>query len=170
MKKFSTLFLAFFLTLAASAQHDSTHSNYTWPSKTPKYAIKLETPEGHKISGLLAAKDDTSLVIFPGNGHAFKKKSNYSAAFFTDQQIETIHIKRRNAVGRGALIGLGVGLIPVVAAVFAGKDAQSFAYVALVTVPLGPAVGALIGGVGGRTFHIGRQRKAYNHFSNKVKL
>ena len=73
-------------------------------------------------------------------------------------------------MGRGALIGLGVGLIPVVAAVFAGKDAENFAYVALVTVPLGPAVGALIGGLSGKTFHIGRQRKAYTQFSNKVKL
>jgi len=170
MKKQSTLFLAVFLSLAGMAQQDSTNLKFNWPSKTPKYNIRLATQEGYKVEGLLAAKTDSSLFIFPGHSKAYKNRTDYSAAFFIDQQIETIHIKRRNAVGRGALIGLGVGLLPVVAALFAGKDKQAFGFAAVVTVPLGPIVGALIGAASGRTFHIGGQRKAFKHFSSKVKL
>jgi|GEM_PF-1798662 hypothetical protein len=168
MKIQSTILGAFVLMSSACfAQKDS---SFSWPAKTPKYKIHLEAADGNKISGLLVSKTDSSVVIYPGNASSYNKKKLYSSAVFMDDQIEKIQIRRRNAVARGALIGLGVGMVPVIAAVFSGKNAESFAYASIISVPLGTIVGTVIGATSSRKFHIGKEKDKYKKFSASVKL
>jgi hypothetical protein len=168
MKIQSTILGALVLmSTACFAQKDS---SFPWPAKTPKYKIHLETADGNKISGLLAYKTDSSVVIYPGNSSSYEKKKAFSAAAFTDEQIEKIQLRRRNATARGALIGLSVGMVPVIAAVFSGKNAESFAYASIISVPLGTIVGTVIGATSSRNFHIGRQKDKYRKFSTSVRL
>ena len=152
---------------ACFAQSDS---SYSWPARSPKYKIKLETAEGNKITGLLVDKNDSSLVIYPGTANSYKKKKDYKAAIFTNEQIENIKLHKRKAANHGALIGLGVGMLPVVAALFGGKNAQSFVMASVITVPLGTIVGGIIGATSSKSFHIGKQRVTYKKFSDTVKL
>lgn len=173
MKQHSILLAAFiFISLGCYAQNDTTIKHpYPWPEKKPKYIIRLETSSGNKMKGLLVNKNDSSLILFPGGSEKWKNRNSFSPGNFSDYQVESIHIHKRNSVAKGALIGLGVGFaIPLLGALVSPVNAQAFGFVAVVTVPMGPIVGAIIGASSGRKFHIGGQRKNFQDFSRKVKL
>jgi hypothetical protein len=65
MKKLSILLILCVGFIMAGRGEDSTKiATSIWPEKKPKYRIHLEAADGNKISGLLASKNDSSLVIY----------------------------------------------------------------------------------------------------------
>ena len=71
---------------------------------------------------LLEVKDSSLLISQVSNISDYKLGSFTSTEIYFDQ-IEVIKVRRRNSIGRGGLIGLGVGVvIGITAGIIAGDD------------------------------------------------
>jgi len=60
----------------------------------PLHNIDLRTIEGNVVRGLLLQVDDSSLIVYPGNGKEWNKNKAYKPIMFSYAQVGDILLKR----------------------------------------------------------------------------
>ncbi len=136
----------------------------------PKYRITVSTTDGKEVSGLLIQLEDSAAIIFPGNRKAWQSKSNEQMMKISYSEIQQVKLKRRNGVLKGALIGFGIGIAPILVASTVIKDgAQGGAFVSIITVPLGLATGSIVGATSQKKFYIGGSQSNFLKFRKRIK-
>jgi hypothetical protein len=120
------LLLVLFLNIAfsATAQTDSIEPvNAT----TPRHAT-ITTTDGEKIKGWFYTMDNDNMYLLPTGKNAKQYNENTTigkanGTYRIDAaQINTISLKKKNAGLKGALIGMGAGIVIGAAAGFASGD------------------------------------------------
>lgn len=128
----------------AFAQTDSVSKE----KKPKQFVVSINTTSGKIDRGLIYLLNDSAITIktLPGlktNFSSKKKKDKFSLNRYAQENIESISIKRNNAKKRGALIGVGAGLVAGVVMGFASGDDPIYAPPAEDFLGIGAALTAI---------------------------
>lgn len=136
----------------------------------PGDRITVSTPDGKEITGLLTQLEDSAVLIFTGSRKEWKSNSIGKTMKIGYSEIQQIRLKKKNALLKGALIGFGVGLSPLLVASTIIKDgAQGGAFVSIITAPLGLATGSIVGATAKKKFYIGGNMSNFLKFNKRIK-
>jgi len=74
----------------------------------PVYNIELRTIEGNVLKGLLLQVNDSSLIVYPGNGKEWNKNKGYKPVLFRYGQITYIMLKKTEITGWRTILSVAV--------------------------------------------------------------
>ena len=160
MKKITHVILFLFAIQVCVAQTDSA-------KKSPLYKIKLSTMNDNLMAGILIGSTDSSVTVYPGTIDHYKKGKQFSNATLNYENIKEISAKRKGGAFRGALIGAGVGMLPVIVSLFQQGKGNT-GYLGVITVPVGAISGAVIGAVSKKKARINGDKEKLKQFLTKI--
>ncbi len=136
----------------------------------PRYQITVTSFDKKEITGLLMKLEDSAVLVFTGSSKEWKSNSIGKTLKIAYSEIQQIKLKKRNRLLKGALIGLGIGLAPIVVASTLIKDgAQGGAFVSIITAPLGLVTGSIVGAASKRNFSIYGKGAQFDDFKKRIK-
>jgi hypothetical protein len=135
------------------------------PPSLVVYQVTITTLQGYRLSGLLLQASDSGLQVYPGNWKEWKKKQNFQPVFIPSTKVQTLVLKHRKRVFRGALVGAGLTAGMLVVAI-AGSEGAG--YLSLLGGPLAPVLGAVAGKCTKKKFIISGNTEAFLQFRKKI--
>lgn len=140
----------------------------------PRHNITITKLNNGMVDGILTRTNDTSVFVYRGSFREWKQQKTSPTMAISYSSINRIQTKKRHGMLKGALIGAGIGILPVfLDAIFTPKgkamSAEGGAYVSLVAVPLGTLVGGLIGATSKKKFQIAGDETKFQQFRKKIK-
>ncbi len=197
MKNYLLGFIAFIFTGSVFSQTDSTSS----VKKSALSIATIKTLDGKKVKGWFYKMNDENIYLLPvkGNKKYFRSSEflspDVNAGGFNVQvsQINTIALQKKNAGLKGALLGLGAGVITGAIIGFAEGDdpitpytgtwgdifiglgnafamtagEKAFMYGSMVGV-LGSLTGFIIGKIAKKKFIIGGKKDTYRDLQGEL--
>ena len=141
----------------------------------PRNKISLTTLENRTIDGIVTQTNDSFVFVYQGNFRQWKQRIAIPKTAISYFEINKIQTKKRKGVLKGALIGAGIGILPLfIDAIVTSKggrpNAEGGTYISIVAVPLGTSIGALIGATSKRRFLIEGHHTKFQRFRKKINI
>jgi hypothetical protein len=159
MKKiFTAVFICSFLN--ASTQNNLSANSF------PRYKIWLYTNKGNILKGILILTSDSSVKIFRGT---YCEWHSHSSNSIDESYLNIASIKthKRGGLIKGMLVGLGIGLTPLLVGSAFGQ-AEGGAYLSIATLPVGLITGAIIGATSKKKFLINGDASKFQSFRKRM--
>ena len=163
MRKLSMFALALQITLPSLAL-----GAVLFDSTKPRFKITLFTISGNRIKGVLLKTSSDNVSLYPGKFAHWKRRESIAPITTPVESIREIHLKKRNGLLKGALIGIGIGISPVLISSAFGRG-EGGAYISIVALPLGLILGSIIGITSKKKYTISGNRDQLARLSTKLK-
>ena len=90
-------------------------------STNPRLKITLFTISGNRIKGNLLETSTGNVSLYPGSFSNWKRRESITTVTAPVESIEKIHLKKRQGLLKGTLIGIGIGISPLLISTVFGR-------------------------------------------------